>query len=65
MKKRNTFLPFAALTALCVMTTAHAQTTAFTYQGRLVDDCCPATGFYDLIFKVFDSPDALTSPNFQ
>jgi len=34
---------------------AHAQITAFTYQGKLVDDCCPATGLYDMRFKVFDA----------
>jgi hypothetical protein len=34
---------------------ASAQTTAFTYQGKLTDDCCPATGLYDLTFKLFDS----------
>src|SRR5438876_10784126 len=32
-----------------------AQGTAFTYQGKLTDDCCPATGYYDLTFKVFDN----------
>ena len=44
---------------------ARAQSTAFTYQGRLVDDCCPATGYYDLMFRVYNSPDAVTSPNLQ
>ena len=34
---------------------ATAQTTAFTYQGKLTDDCCPATGLYDLTFRVFDN----------
>ena len=29
--------------------------TAFTYQGKLVDDCCPATGLYDLNFRVYDA----------
>ena len=33
----------------------------FTYQGKLTDDCCPATGFYDLVFKVFDSAGPGTS----
>lgn len=35
--------------------TANAQTTAFTYQGRLTDAGSPATGQYDLEFRVFDA----------
>jgi hypothetical protein len=34
---------------------AQAQTTAFTYQGRLTDAGSPATGQYDLEFRVFDA----------
>jgi hypothetical protein len=34
---------------------AQAQTTAFTYQGRLSDAGSPATGQYDLEFRVFDA----------
>ena len=33
-----------------------AQTTAFTYQGRLVDSGTPASGAYDLQFSVLDGP---------
>src|SRR6476620_5643727 len=32
-----------------------AQTTTFTYQGRLTDGGIPATGSYDLQFALFDS----------
>src|SRR5215471_1655595 len=32
-----------------------AQTTAFTYQGKLTDAGNPANGNYDLQFKLFDS----------
>ena len=32
-----------------------AQTTAFTYQGRLNDNGSPASGNYDLRFTIFDS----------
>ncbi len=32
---------------------AHAQTTAFTYQGRLNDGANPANGKYDLTFALF------------
>lgn len=35
--------------------TAMAQTTEFTYQGRLLDSSLPATGSYDFEFKLFDS----------
>lgn len=35
---------------------AFAQTTAFTYQGRLTDGATPANGTYDLQFKLFDTP---------
>ena len=43
------------LTTLAVgLNSLHAQ-TAFTYQGQLVDACCPATGLYDLTFKVYDA----------
>src|ERR1043165_383677 len=34
---------------------ALAQTTSFTYQGRLTDGGGPATGAYDLQFKLFDA----------
>src|SRR5262245_29749306 len=46
--------------ALGWMNFASAQTTAFTYQGKLIDDCCPATGYYDLTFKVFDGPGTIS-----
>src|SRR5262245_46858802 len=32
-----------------------AQTTQFTYQGRLTDSSLPANGSYDFQFKLFDS----------
>lgn len=33
--------------------TCLAQTTGFTYQGKLADAGAPATGQYDLTFKLF------------
>ena len=33
-----------------------AQTTSYTYQGRLTDAGAAATGNYDLQFALFDSP---------
>src|SRR5689334_4482039 len=41
-----------------VMVTAQgvdAQTTSFTYQGRLSDGNAPANGTYDIQFTLFDS----------
>ena len=35
--------------------TAHAQATAFTYQGRLMDGGNPANGTYDFKFVLYDS----------
>ncbi len=39
--------------AICAIT-ASAQTTAFTYQGRLTDGANPANGPFDMEFKLFD-----------
>ncbi len=35
--------------------TAHAQTTSFTYQGRLNSSGTPANGVYDLQFTIYDA----------
>ncbi|MBI1761707.1 MAG: hypothetical protein HYR56_09760 [Acidobacteria bacterium] len=50
-------LRFCLLLSLlwCGVSTAWAQTTAFTYQGRLTDAGNPANGNYDLQFKLFDA----------
>jgi hypothetical protein len=37
------------------LSTAHAQGTAFTYQGRLSDGTNPATGNYDLSFTLYSA----------
>ncbi|MDM7921359.1 MAG: hypothetical protein QUS14_03585, partial [Pyrinomonadaceae bacterium] len=34
----------------------NAQTTSFTYQGKLNDGALPANGQYQLEFKLFDTP---------
>ena len=48
-----------ALVSLCLLTLGApcglAQTTAFTYQGKLTDAGNPASGNYDLQFKLFDT----------
>jgi hypothetical protein len=36
--------------------TMDAQTTAFTYQGQLLDNGAPANGAFDLQFSLFDAP---------
>jgi N-acetylneuraminic acid mutarotase len=45
------------LSAFCIQFPAAAQSTAFTYQGRLNDDSIPATGLYDLNFSIFTNPE--------
>jgi YVTN family beta-propeller protein len=37
------------------LVTAHAQGTAFTYQGRLNNNGAPANGAYDFRFRMFDA----------
>ena len=44
------------LAVLCLANSALAQTTSFTYQGRLTDGGNAASGNYDLQFKLFDTP---------
>ena len=45
----------AAMTALVLAGAAAAQTTAFTYQGKLTVSGQPAGGSYDLQFALFDA----------
>lgn len=57
MKRCSTFSAWTFLLAL-VLTLARpaiAQTTVFTYQGRLNAGGAPANGIYDLQFTVFDA----------
>jgi hypothetical protein len=44
--------------ALCAAGPALAQTSAFTYQGRLVDAGTPADGTFQFQFRLFDTPAA-------
>src|SRR5215467_15009661 len=44
-----------ALAFLLSASSAPAQTTAFTYQGRLTDGGTPASGNYDLQFTLWDA----------
>jgi hypothetical protein len=53
---------FAALALLTLaafnlqLSTAHAQGTAFTYQGRLNSGGSPASGLYDFVFSLSNAP---------
>lgn len=51
---RHLFLASFILLVACA-NTATAQSTAFTYQGRLTDNNQPANGIYDFEFKLFDA----------
>jgi len=53
---RCPFLLWPLLAATILTTTGRAQTTAFTYQGRLSDGTNPASGIYDLVFLIYDAP---------
>lgn len=46
---------FTALLLFAAVCTAQAQSTAFTYQGRLSDNGAPANGLYDLQFTLKDA----------
>ena len=54
MKTRLTQL-LAALLCAAFTITLHAQTTAFTYQGRLTENGLAALGLYDLQFTLYDA----------
>jgi hypothetical protein len=67
MKKTNRIIPGLALLALAFtfnhqLSTAHAQGTAFTYQGRLSAGGNPASGVYDLSFALYDAASGGTPP---
>src|SRR5262245_4567226 len=48
------FVLFLTICVACVGS-AVAQTTSFTYQGKLNDGANPASGNYDMQFKLFDT----------
>jgi hypothetical protein len=51
---RSLFILPVLVLLLALTATASAQTTGFTYQGRLTDGGNPADGMYDMQFKLFD-----------
>ncbi len=62
LKSNRRLIPWLALLALLTLnlqpSTAYAQGTAFTYQGRLNDGGSPAHGTYDLRFAIYDAASA-------
>ena len=59
-KIRFALAALAALASASIVSTANAQGTAFSYQGRLTDNGAPPNGNYDLRFTIYD---ALTAGN--
>src|SRR5438552_18397638 len=57
LQHKNSFVLVVAVALLILFSTAmaFAQTSSFTYQGRLTDGGAAANGNYDLQFAVFDS----------
>ncbi len=47
--------PFVAACILALAALAHAQSTAFTYQGELKNGGSPATGLHDFRFRLYDA----------
>ena len=52
---RSLLLPTLLFTLNAHLATAHAQGTAFTYQGQLLNNGSPANGSYDLTFALFNT----------
>ena len=55
MKIKSLRLIAFAAALLAAVSSALAQGTAFTYQGRLNDGAAPANGSYDLAFSLFSA----------
>jgi hypothetical protein len=53
----RTFLlfPLSVLVCLALSANAFAQSSGFTYQGKLTDSANPADGLFDMQFKLFDT----------
>ena len=52
----KTHLPLLVACALLMPVTLAAQSTAFTYQGRLNAGDSPANGIYEMYFTLYDAP---------
>ena len=51
----NTNIILVAIFCLLLSSSSFAQTSEFTFQGKLTDQSAPANGVYDLSFKLYDS----------
>jgi polyhydroxyalkanoate synthesis regulator phasin len=51
----RSLITILCLVVLVAASTAYAQTTAFTYQGRLTDNLVQANGAYEMHFALYDS----------
>src|SRR6266545_332434 len=54
MKHKVTYHILAALLCAAFTTELGAQSSSFTYQGRLTENGSPASGIYDLRFTIYD-----------
>jgi hypothetical protein len=59
-KHRYLALSLLSISTLSGCPIALAQSSAFTYQGKITDAGNPANGSYDMQFKLFDSTDFVT-----
>src|SRR6266576_447143 len=53
--KKSSFTATGLMLFLLTTATAFAQTTSFTYQGRLMDGGTPANGTYEIQFTLWDA----------
>lgn len=56
--RKHTNIIFCGIFFLLVHVGVFAQTTEFTFQGKLTDQTVSANGLYDLSFKLFDAANA-------
>lgn len=56
MKAHNTHYLLAALLGVVFTAESHAQTSAFTYQGQLIESGVSVTGLYDFRFRLASDP---------
>ena len=59
-KSSNPFWSLLLLMSLLGASPVFGQGTSFTYQGKLTDGTSPASGTYDMQFKLFDMPEGGT-----
>ncbi|HVE57674.1 MAG TPA: hypothetical protein VNB22_12650 [Pyrinomonadaceae bacterium] len=55
-KNSKHFIFYCGILFCAFIVSAQAQTTAFTYQGKLTDTNQPANGTYEMQFRLFDNP---------